>query len=84
MYSHISRSSTISSPAQFTIVAGTVAAAITADPHALARADRWDDAFAALLRNIPESEARVFLGRVLIDAGRPTEAALRRLFPFYD
>jgi predicted Zn-dependent protease len=43
--------------------------------YALARANRWDDAFAALLRNIPESEARVFLGRVLIDAGRPGEAA---------
>jgi Flp pilus assembly protein TadD len=35
-----------------------------------ARAERWDDAFGTLLKVMPESEARTFLGRTLIDIGR--------------
>jgi tetratricopeptide (TPR) repeat protein len=39
----------------------------------LARAEQWDEAFEALLAVMPESEARTFLGRLLIDTGRVPE-----------
>lgn len=57
--------------------------AITIDPenrtyhktlgYCAARAGQWDVAFEALMRIMPEPEARYFLGRVLIDADRVPE-----------
>lgn len=41
--------------------------------YAHARADRWDDSFATLMKIMSESEARAFLGRTLIDLGRPAD-----------
>ena len=38
-----------------------------------ARCNRWDEAFDSLLAVMPESEARTFLGRTLIDVDRPQE-----------
>lgn len=39
----------------------------------LARAERWDEAFDSLLMVMNESEARTFLGRLLIDTGKVPE-----------
>jgi thioredoxin-like negative regulator of GroEL len=39
----------------------------------LARAGRWDEAFDSLLAVMGESEARTFLGRLLIDTGKVPE-----------
>jgi tetratricopeptide (TPR) repeat protein len=39
----------------------------------LARAERWDESFDALLGVMSESEARTHLGRMLIDTGRPQQ-----------
>jgi tetratricopeptide (TPR) repeat protein len=39
----------------------------------LARAERWDESFDSLLMVMNESEARTFLGRLLIDTGKVPE-----------
>jgi len=39
----------------------------------LARAERWDESFESLMMVMGESEARTFLGRLLIDTGRLPE-----------
>jgi predicted Zn-dependent protease len=44
----------------------------------LARQDKWDAAFDALLNVMPESEARTFLGRTLVGVGR-TQDGLTQL-----
>jgi tetratricopeptide (TPR) repeat protein len=42
--------------------------------YCLARSDRWDEAFGVMMKIMPEAESRYFLGRILLDLDRQSDA----------